>query len=120
MPFLFDEKFTSNLPVDQVLRLQIKCLIDMQLVANRQLSEVVTGYKLVNDRLANGDEEMKSIKTILIDNTNITKHVQDAVTAGHVATKVIKWLGVVAVACTAAYTAWYMFMHGGRPPGTNE
>lgn len=70
----------------------------------------------IRRRLDAGDHRMTAIERALAENTDITRDIRDAVTAGRVFTKVIKWVGVLAVAGSAIYAAVYQLTHSGRLP----
>jgi hypothetical protein len=70
----------------------------------------------IRRRLDNGDARMTKIEAALAENTEITRDIRDAVTAGKVVTKVIKWVGALAVAASAIYAGFYQLTHGGRLP----
>ena len=77
----------------------------------------------IKRRLDEGDRRMGAIEFSVAENTVITRQVQtvtdeirDAVTAGRVVTKVVKWVGALAIACSAIYAVIYQLTHGGRLP----
>lgn len=70
----------------------------------------------IRSRLDLGDQRMGQIELALKDNTEITRDIRDAVTATRVATKVIRWLGALALACSALYAAIYQATHDGKLP----
>lgn len=56
------------------------------------------------------------LKKAMAENTEITKDIRDAVTAGRVATKVVKWVGGLAIASSAIWASIYQLTHGGKLP----
>lgn len=61
---------------------------------------------------------VKLLQTEMVENTKITTTVRDTITAGRVATQVIKWIGGFAIALAGIYGAWVTFRHGnGVGPG---
>lgn len=67
-------------------------------------------------RVAAADESMQAIRRELRANTEMTESIRDALIAGKVATKVLKWTGAIAMAVASIYTAAYMVLHNGVPP----
>lgn len=77
----------------------------------------------IRRRLDNGEarfmkieEGQAQLKTAMAENTEITKDIRDAVTAGRVATKVVKWVGGLAIAGSAIWASFYQLTHGGKLP----
>lgn len=70
----------------------------------------------IRERLDKGDRRMGELERAMKDNTDITREIRDAVTAGRVATRVIKWLGALALALSGIYALYYQATHGGRLP----
>lgn len=58
---------------------------------------------------------VEHIERAVAENTDLTRDIRDAVVAGRVATKVIKWLGAVAAAGSALWVAWQQMRHGSKP-----
>lgn len=59
---------------------------------------------------------MASVQTLTTEmkaNTEITQAVRDAMTAGRVATLIIKWIGGIALAFASIYGLWTAIRHGG-------
>lgn len=59
---------------------------------------------------------VEHIEKAVAENTELTRDIRDAVVAGRIATKVIKWLGAVAAACSALWVAFYQATHSGKAP----
>jgi hypothetical protein len=59
---------------------------------------------------------LTALEQAVEDNTQLTREIRDAVTAGRVATKVVKWLGGLAIALSALYALYYQLTHDGRLP----
>lgn len=70
----------------------------------------------IRGRLDSGDKRFESIERALAENTEITKDIRDAIVAGRVATKAVKWLGALAIAGSAIYAAAYQILHNGKLP----
>lgn len=62
------------------------------------------------------EERLSALEQAVEDNTQLTREIRDAVTAGRVATRVIKWLGGLALAFSALSALYYQLTHGGRLP----
>lgn len=60
-------------------------------------------------------DRVNKIEREVAENTEITREIRDAVVAGRVATKVIKWLGAIAAAGSALWVAWSQMRHGVKP-----
>jgi hypothetical protein len=56
------------------------------------------------------------IEKAVAENTDLTRDIRDAMVAGRVMTKVLKWCGAIAAACSALWVAWVQFKHGGKAP----
>jgi len=56
---------------------------------------------------------VKLLQSEMVENTQITTTVRDTITAGRIATQVIKWVGGFAIALAGIYGAWLTFRHGG-------
>lgn len=72
----------------------------------RQLSTDVGDLKTGQEQFA---RDMKA-------NTEMTSDIRDVVTAGRVGSKVVKWLGAMAIAGASIYSAFYAVTHGGKLP----
>jgi hypothetical protein len=77
----------------------------------------------IDQRLARGDARMANIEADLSGNTAITREIRDLMTAARLGLRMLggmgqvaKWLGMVATAAVAIYTAVHMLTHGGQPP----
>lgn len=70
----------------------------------------------IRKRLDRGDLRFEKLERAVRENTEITKDIRDAVVAGRVATKFIKWLGAVALACSALWALFHQVSDGGHPP----
>ena len=62
------------------------------------------------------EDRQKTILQELSANTLVTTEIRDYMVAGRIGTKVIKWMGVIAVAGSGIWTALYAAMHGGKLP----
>ena len=60
-------------------------------------------------------EEITQQRTELAENTEITKQLRDVSTFVRVGTKVLKWLGVIAIAIGSLVAGWKMATSG-QPP----
>ena len=76
-------------------------------------AELVRSIDAVNARLDAGDRRMHAIEFAVAENTVITKEmadatrdIRDAVVAGRVANRVVRWLGGLAAALSAMYLLW--------------
>lgn len=69
----------------------------------------------IRKRLDKGDRRFETLETAVRENTEITKDIRDAVVAGRVATKLIKWLGAVALAVSAIWALVHQ-VKAGHPP----
>lgn len=77
----------------------------------------------IDRRLARGDARMANIEVELASNTEVTREVRDLMTAARVGFRVlgglgtaVKWLGILATASAAIYTAVQTLLHGAQPP----
>ncbi len=59
-------------------------------------------------------ERVVHIERAVAENTEITRDIRDALVAGRVAGKVIKWAGGIAGGIVAMWAAWHQF-NGGKP-----
>ncbi len=60
-------------------------------------------------------ERVVHIERAVAENTEITRDIRDALVAGRVMTKVLKWCGAIAAACSALWVAWQQMRHGVKP-----
>lgn len=67
-------------------------------------------------RLDHGETRMASIEGELAINTELTKEIRDAVTAGKMMSRLIRWVGGIAAAGAAIWAAAVTIMGGGKPP----
>jgi hypothetical protein len=67
-------------------------------------------------RVGDIEQRMAGMETLLTENTAVTREIRDVVIAGRVVTRVVKWVGSVALAFGALYGIWYQFTHDGRLP----
>lgn len=84
----------------------------------------------VSSRLDAGDLRMRLIEHSVAENTTITRGMSDTVNdirdiveagkavtlVGRGATKLIKWIGALAIAGSAMYALFYQATHGGKLP----
>lgn len=59
---------------------------------------------------------VEKIEVAVAENTEITRDIRDAVVAGRVMARVIKWTGAVAAACSAIWVAIWQMTHHGKAP----
>jgi hypothetical protein len=85
---------------------------------------VIRRFEAIEDRLDRGSERMKALELELQANTATTREVRELMELGRNGFKVLgwlggaaKWLGGLAAAGGAIWTAFYMATHGGKPPG---
>jgi len=55
------------------------------------------------------------IEKAVAENTDLTRDIRDALIAGRVMTKALKWLGAIAAAGSALWVAWQQLRHGVKP-----
>lgn len=74
-------------------------------------------------RLDEGDDRFKKLEKSIEENTTLTKkidksteEIRDALVAAKVGTKLIKWIGALAIAAAAVYSFYYQVTHDGRLP----
>lgn len=74
-------------------------------------------------RLDEGEDRFKKLEKSLEENTTLTKkidksteEIRDALVAARVGTKLIKWIGALAIAAAAVYSFYYQVTHDGRLP----
>lgn len=70
----------------------------------------------LSERVERVEAAVYEIQREVIENTDITRDVRDALVAGKVMARVIKWAGVVAAGCSAVWVAFYQFTHQGKSP----
>lgn len=70
----------------------------------------------IRSRLDKGDDRFAKIELAVKENTEITKDIRDAVVAGRVATRLIKWLGALALAISALWALFHQVSNCGHPP----
>ncbi len=95
----------------------VRVLQTLSVALTEQVSEMVVRQHTIDARLLEGDRRMEAIELSLRENTDITRDIRDAVVAGRVATRFIKWAGAVAIAVVCLYQAWATLIHGPGPPG---
>lgn len=74
-------------------------------------------------RMRRIEEQVEENTTLTRENTELTKDIKELLYAARLGFKVIgglgalaKWLGMVAAAGVAMWSAWYAITHGGVPP----
>jgi hypothetical protein len=79
--------------------------------------------RAIESRLHKGGQRMDVLEEALLVNTGLTRDIHDILAAAKTGFKVlgwtgtaIKWLGMVAGAALAIYTAVYASLHGGATP----
>lgn len=90
-----------------------------------QIAELTVAQQEMARQLKAGSARVETIEAKLDTNTEVTTEVRDFLAAFKGGFKVLGWLGVgakwvggMAGAAAAVYTAWYMLTHGGQmPPG---
>lgn len=70
-----------------------------------QTAELVVVQRELAKRSTESEDRMRRIEKKIDDNTAITEGVRDVLTAGRVATQVIKWLGIVGGAVAGIWAA---------------
>lgn len=90
------------------------------LVHARHTSQVLedfgSGIAEIRETLLEMTATAKMLQSDMAANTAITSAVRDAITAGRVATLIIKWIGGIALAFGGMYGLWAAIKHGGTPP----
>lgn len=103
-----------------------------ELTRDRQLAVLMTHARHTSKHLQALGEAVEEIRTVIVElkamataqqhelaaNTQVTTHVRDTITAGRIATKVIQWVGIVAVAFGGVYAAVSVFFDAGPGPGS--
>lgn len=109
---------------EQLHAAQVRVLLQHSQTLAQQIAELTITQQQAAERLAKGDARMARLEAGLEENTAVTTQVRDLLTAFQGGFKVLGWLGTglkfvggLAVACTAIYTALYMATHGGQLPG---
>lgn len=77
----------------------------------------------IHDRLNAGERRMKGIEEQIEENTSLTRDIRDLLSAARLGFKVlggigiaVKWIGVIAAAGVAIWSAFYAITHGGATP----
>lgn len=66
-------------------------------------------------RLDEGEQRMSSIERTLDENTSLTREIRDAVTAGRMISRALRWAGGIAVALVGLWSL-YAAVKAGTPP----
>lgn len=69
-----------------------------------------------NKRFASIEKTLGEVLVELKKNTEITTEIRDIKTATRVGTRVVKWLGAMAIAGAGIWAAIYALTHGGATP----
>lgn len=103
---------------------------DLQLMTAEEAAAVKARLDAIEDELRQGRERMGRIEASVAENTALTREgtavtqeVRELMELGKAGFKVLgwlgagaKWLGVIATAGVALYSAFYAATHGGRLP----
>lgn len=113
----FDQLLQAEPDADKRRDAQLAVLLVHMRMANAQLAEYAVQAHQVDKRLG-------EIEVSLAENTTITGEVRELMQSVKGGMKVLgwigaagKWLGGLAGAAVAIYTAWYAATHGGDLPG---
>jgi hypothetical protein len=103
---------------------QTRVLVQGQHQIAQQIAELTISQQNAIAWRAASDARLKALELALADNTQVTMDVRDLLDAFKGGFKVLgwlgtatKWLGAIAAAGMALYTALYMVTHGGNLPG---
>ena len=88
---------------------QLRALGSLTHTLALQMADLAATQKSVAATLASSESRMKRIEEKLDENTDITEGVRDVLTAGRVATQVIKWLGIIGAAVAGIWAAVLAF-----------
>ena len=90
---------------------------------DRQLEYLATVVTKIEERLESGSKRMDTFEKSMQVNNEMTGEIHAMFSAGKGGLKVlgwlgsiVKWLGMIAMAALAIYTAFYALLHGGAPP----
>lgn len=61
-------------------------------------------------------QRVSKLEIAVAENTDLTRDIRDALVAGKMATKAVRWFGAMAAAGIAIYAAIYQLLHHGKPP----
>lgn len=80
-----------------------------------RLDQLAAMVKALSEKFDAMQSETKALREELAENTEITKQLRDVGTFVRVGTKVLKWLGVIAIAIGSLVAGWKMTMSGHTP-----
>lgn len=96
---------------------------DERAAYDRQLEYLAAVVMKIEERLDEGSKRMNSFETSMKMNNEMTGEIHAMFVAGKGGLKVlgwlgsiVRWLGMIAMAALAIYTAAYALLHGGAPP----
>jgi beta-phosphoglucomutase-like phosphatase (HAD superfamily) len=71
-----------------------------------QISEVTVTLRRQDEKIAVNAGQLNLIQQAVAENTNLTRDVRDAITAGKVAGRLVRWMAATIVTLSAAWLAF--------------
>lgn len=97
---------------------QIAALLAHARHTNRSMLAMQEGVRAMTESVTQLTAKVDSLTVDMGANTQITTAVRDYLTAGRVAGKVIRGLGIAVITISAFWGAWWTIMHTGEPPAS--
>jgi ABC-type multidrug transport system fused ATPase/permease subunit len=91
---------------------QVAVLLTHARHTSRHLSLMAEALDEIRETTKQMAEMVRAHQVELAANTSITAGVRDTMVAGRIATKIIKWVGAIAIAFASLYGAWATFLQG--------
>lgn len=91
---------------------QVAALLAHARHTSRSMHEMTAAVSRLQNCMTEMASHVGTLQTEMAENTKITTVVRDTMTAGRVGTKVIKWIGVVAVSIGAVVGAAWTVING--------
>lgn len=95
---------------------QVAALLAHARSTTKALHGMASSIEGINASMVSLTGSVKTLQGEMKENTDVTTAVRDTLTAGRVATKLIKGMTIVGAGISAVYGAWWTWTHVGSPP----
>ena len=97
--------FAALVDLQQRQEAQIRVIASGHAQLVNQISEITVTLRNQDERIAVSATQLKRIESAVSENTDLTRDIRDAITAGKVAGSLVKWLAAAVVTMSAAWVA---------------
>jgi hypothetical protein len=97
--------FAALVDLQQRQEAQIRVIAAGHVQLVDQISEITVTLRHQDERIAVNDMQLRRIETAVGENTELTRDIRDAITAGRVAGSLVRWMAATVVTLSAAWLA---------------